>query len=59
MSVWLTEESLVAMLADAGFEQLEKVSFPEREDNWWSDPSEGRVLYVARPASQFSSALFG
>jgi 2-polyprenyl-3-methyl-5-hydroxy-6-metoxy-1,4-benzoquinol methylase len=58
LSVWLTEESLVAMLADVGFEQLEKLSFPRREDNWWSDPGDGRVLYVAAGPTQFSSRMF-
>lgn len=47
LSVWLTEDSLVNLLGDVGFEQLEKVVFPAREDNWWSDRREGRVLYVA------------
>lgn len=59
LSVWLTEDSLVAMLTDAGFGELEKVVFPARADNWWSDPADGRVLYIARPPSRFSSSIFG
>lgn len=58
LSAWLTEDSLLTLLSDVGFEELEKVVFPRREDNWWSDPAEGRVLYVARGASDFSSRIF-
>lgn len=46
-SIWLTEESLVSLLDEVGFEPLEKVVSPRRADSWWSDPSDGRVLYVA------------
>jgi 2-polyprenyl-3-methyl-5-hydroxy-6-metoxy-1,4-benzoquinol methylase len=59
LSVWLTEDSLVSLLSDVGFVRLEKVVFPRSEDNWWSDPSEGRVLYVAAGPSEFSSRVFG
>jgi 2-polyprenyl-3-methyl-5-hydroxy-6-metoxy-1,4-benzoquinol methylase len=58
LSIWLTEDALVDLLSDAGFEQLEKVVFPRRENNWWSDPSEGRVLYVGRKSPSFSSSVF-
>jgi 2-polyprenyl-3-methyl-5-hydroxy-6-metoxy-1,4-benzoquinol methylase len=58
LSVWLTESALVDALRDAGFEQLEKIVFAPRENNWWSDPEEGRVLYVAAGPRRFSSALF-
>jgi SAM-dependent methyltransferase len=59
LSVWLTEGSLVTLLDEVGFSQLDKVVFPPRAKNWWSDPSDGRVLYVARPHGRFSSAVFG
>jgi len=58
LSVWLTESALVDALSDAGFEQLEKIVFPRRENNWWSDPDEGRVLYVAAGSRRFTSAIF-
>jgi SAM-dependent methyltransferase len=58
LSVWLTEEALVSVLYDVGFEQLEKIVFPPRANNWWSNPSEGRVLYVASKPGRFSSAVF-
>jgi 2-polyprenyl-3-methyl-5-hydroxy-6-metoxy-1,4-benzoquinol methylase len=57
-SVWLTEDALVSVLSDVGFDQLEKVVFPRHENNWWSDPSEGRVLYVGWRRPRFSSAVF-
>jgi 2-polyprenyl-3-methyl-5-hydroxy-6-metoxy-1,4-benzoquinol methylase len=47
-SVWLTEESLVAILRDAGFEQIDKVVYPTRETLRWSDVQRDcRVLLVA------------
>ena len=58
MSVWLTEDALVSVLSDVGFEHVEKVVFPRHAENWWSDPNEGRVLYVAWGRSRFSSAIF-
>lgn len=57
-SIWLTEDSLVSLLDDVGFEQLEKIVSPQRADSWWSDPSDGRVLYVAKRRRQFSSRVF-
>jgi len=59
LSVWLTEDALVSLLGRVGFEQLEKQVFPRSADNWWSDPSEGRVLYVARRRRRFGSSIFG
>ena len=56
VSIWLTEDSLVALLDDVGFEQLEKV-VPARPADW-SDPSHGRVLYVATRRRRFSSRVF-
>ncbi|MBO0693237.1 MAG: methyltransferase domain-containing protein, partial [Acidimicrobiaceae bacterium] len=58
LSLWLTEDSLVSLLDDVGFEQLEKVVSPARAESWWSEPSYGRVLYVARRRSQFVSRVF-
>jgi SAM-dependent methyltransferase len=59
ISIWLTEGSLVSLLGDVGFERLDKVVSPRREDSWWSDPSDGRVLYVARRRRRFASRVFG
>lgn len=58
VSVWLTEESLVRLLSDVGFEQLEKIVSPTNRDDWWSQESEGRVLYVAHRHRSFRSAIF-
>lgn len=58
VSIWLTEDSLVSLLDDVGFEQLEKIVSPRRKDDWWSDPSDGRVLYVARRHRQFASRVW-
>lgn len=57
-ATWLTEDALITALSDAGLGQLEKVVFPQRASNWWSDPSDGRVLYVARGPGSFSSEIF-
>jgi len=47
-SAWLTEDSLITLLRDVGFEQISKIVFPEREDVWWSDiGADGRVLLLA------------
>jgi SAM-dependent methyltransferase len=45
-AVWLTEDSLVRMLHDVGFEDVSKKMFAAGEKTWWS--SEERVLMVAR-----------
>jgi SAM-dependent methyltransferase len=58
LSVWLTEESLVRLLRDAGFALLEKVVSPADAGDWWADPGEGRVLYVAHRRRRFRSAIF-
>lgn len=58
LSVWLTDDALVSLLSDVGFVALDKAVFPRVEDNWWSDPSEGRVLYVARTRRSFTSRVF-
>jgi 2-polyprenyl-3-methyl-5-hydroxy-6-metoxy-1,4-benzoquinol methylase len=55
LAVWLTEDALVSLLREVGFEQLEKIVFPN-QGYWWSDP--GRVLYVAHRRSQFHSKIF-
>jgi len=47
-SAWLTEDSLVSLLHDVGFEQVSKLVFPERENTWWSDTkANARVLLLA------------
>jgi SAM-dependent methyltransferase len=58
LSVWLTEDALVELLSSVGFKALEKIVFPAAANNWWSDPTEGRVLYVASMQSRFSSRIF-
>lgn len=58
LSVWLTEDALVSLLSDVGFVALDKAVFPREEDNWWSDPREGRVLYVAPTRRSFTSRVF-
>jgi 2-polyprenyl-3-methyl-5-hydroxy-6-metoxy-1,4-benzoquinol methylase len=54
VSVWLTEDALAALLHDVGFEQVDKVVYPEDADYRWSDIRRNcRVLLVAfkeRPA---------
>ena len=34
LSAWLTEDSLVSLLRDVGFEQVSKIMFPERDNVW-------------------------
>jgi 2-polyprenyl-3-methyl-5-hydroxy-6-metoxy-1,4-benzoquinol methylase len=47
-SAWLTEDSLVSLLRDVGFEQVSKFVFPERDNTWWSDrKANARVLLLA------------
>ena len=48
LSAWLTEDSLVSLLRDVGFEQVSKIMFPERDNVWWSDTkANARVLMLA------------
>jgi 2-polyprenyl-3-methyl-5-hydroxy-6-metoxy-1,4-benzoquinol methylase len=48
LSAWLTEDSLVSLLHDVGFEQVSKIVFPEQQNAWWSDTkANARVLMVA------------
>src|SRR5262245_50463857 len=48
LSVWLTEDSLISMLRDVGFEQISKIVFPKKEKAWWSDvQKDARVLVLA------------
>jgi 2-polyprenyl-3-methyl-5-hydroxy-6-metoxy-1,4-benzoquinol methylase len=60
LSVWLTEDALVRMLADVGFSGTQKALFPRTADTWWSDPRrDSRVLLVASsPQTHFRSKLF-
>ena len=47
LSVWLTEDSLVSLLHDVGFEQVSKIVFPRRAETWWTDDkTDARVLMV-------------
>jgi len=58
-SAWLTEDSLVALLHDVGFEQVSKFVFSERENAWWSDTkANARVLLLAiRKRASFKSKV--
>jgi len=47
-SVWLTEDSLVRLLHDVGFEQVSRLVYANDEGAWWSDPqTNARVLLLA------------
>jgi SAM-dependent methyltransferase len=58
-AVWLVEDSLISLLHDVGFPQVEKISFAESEETWWSYIDNARVLYRAskRPET-FRSRVF-
>ncbi len=60
-SVWLTEESLVTLLRDVGFEQVQKMVFAPTEELWWADiRTQSRVIMVAvKKRRPFRSKLFG
>jgi 2-polyprenyl-3-methyl-5-hydroxy-6-metoxy-1,4-benzoquinol methylase len=61
-SVWLTEQSLIRLLRDVGFEQVQKLVYGyDEEDNWWADVrKDGRVLLVAvKKRPRFRSKVFG
>jgi 2-polyprenyl-3-methyl-5-hydroxy-6-metoxy-1,4-benzoquinol methylase len=59
-SIWLTEEALVQLLRDVGFEQVEKLVYPRQEDVWWADAQrDARVLLLAvKKRSEFRSRIF-
>jgi 2-polyprenyl-3-methyl-5-hydroxy-6-metoxy-1,4-benzoquinol methylase len=59
-SVWLTEEALVQLLRDVGFEQVEKLVYPRHEDVWWANVQrDARVLLLAvKKRSEFRSRIF-
>jgi 2-polyprenyl-3-methyl-5-hydroxy-6-metoxy-1,4-benzoquinol methylase len=59
-SVWLTEDSLVSLLRDVGFDQVSKVLFPGDEGTWWSDVrADARVLVLAiKNRRPFRSKVF-
>jgi SAM-dependent methyltransferase len=59
-SVWLTEEALISLLRDVGFEQISKLVFPEEEGAWWSDfRPDARVLFLAvKKRKPFLSKIF-
>jgi 2-polyprenyl-3-methyl-5-hydroxy-6-metoxy-1,4-benzoquinol methylase len=60
LSVWLTEDSLVQLLRDVGFEQVQKLAYGEREPIWWGDEKRDvRVLLLAvKERSEFRSRIF-
>jgi 2-polyprenyl-3-methyl-5-hydroxy-6-metoxy-1,4-benzoquinol methylase len=59
-SVWLTEESLIRLLRDVGFDQTYKFLFPKDEGTWWSDArADARVLVSAvKKRKPFRSKVF-
>jgi len=59
-SVWLTEQSLIDLLRDAGFAHIQKHVYERGEDNWWADVrKDGRVLFTAcKERDKFRSKLF-
>jgi 2-polyprenyl-3-methyl-5-hydroxy-6-metoxy-1,4-benzoquinol methylase len=60
-SVWLTEQSLIGLLRDVGFEQVQKVVYgPHENGNWWADVhKDGRLLLVAfKQRPHFRSKVF-
>jgi SAM-dependent methyltransferase len=60
-SVWLTEQSLIGLLRDLGFAQVQKLVYGTHEDgNWWADVrKDGRVLLVAfKQRPRFQSKVF-
>ena len=59
-SVWLTEDSLISLLRDVGFNQISKLVFPKEEGAWWSDVrADARVLVLAvRKRRPFHSKVF-
>lgn len=59
-SMWLTEDSLLRLLRDVGFEQIVKLVYPKDEDMWWADVRrDARVLIMAtRNRSEFRSKIF-
>jgi hypothetical protein len=60
VSVWLTEQSLIDLLRDVGFEHVQKQVYEHGEDNWWADVrKDGRVLLTAvKQRDRFRSKLF-
>ena len=60
VSVWLTEESLIGLLRDVGFEHVQKHVYQRDEDNWWADlRKDGRLLLTAtKERPQFRSKMF-
>ena len=60
VSVWLTEESLIGLLRDVGFQHVQKHVYGRSEDNWWADVRrDGRVLLTAsKERAGFRSQLF-
>ena len=59
-SVWLTEQSLIDLLRDAGFAHVQKHVYERGEDNWWADVrKDGRVLFTAcKEREKFRSKIF-
>jgi hypothetical protein len=60
-SIWLTEDSLVQLLRDVGFEQVEKLLYGARSDDWWADPRRDSCLLIRAVKSRkpFQSRIFG
>jgi 2-polyprenyl-3-methyl-5-hydroxy-6-metoxy-1,4-benzoquinol methylase len=60
-SVWLTEDALISLLRDVGFNQTSKLLFPKDAGTWWSDVrADARVLVLAaKKRKPFRSKIFG
>lgn len=60
LSIWLTESSLIQLLRDVGFEQVEKLVYGKDESLWWADVQrDARVLCLAvKQRDQFHSKIF-
>jgi 2-polyprenyl-3-methyl-5-hydroxy-6-metoxy-1,4-benzoquinol methylase len=58
-SIWLTEGSLIALLRDVGFDEVQKLVYGKQEDLWWADVrKEARVLLLAFRREAFQSKVF-
>jgi SAM-dependent methyltransferase len=59
-SIWLTESSLIQLLRDVGFEQVEKLVYGRQESLWWADVErDSRVLCLAvKSREPFHSKIF-
>jgi 2-polyprenyl-3-methyl-5-hydroxy-6-metoxy-1,4-benzoquinol methylase len=58
-SIWLTEGSVIALLRDAGFDEVQKLVYGKQEDLWWADVrKDARILLLALKREAFQSKVF-